>query len=113
MQPAPAGPHMVVGNLMAIDPFDAPRRKLLWGHHRTGEFAWLVKQYQDSNHGVSISATPDDTLTWDSLEFVVVFGDGVPPVFQGQPVIGSLSELADLVGGVIAAFAACPADPNV
>lgn len=241
-------------HIMPIDPFDAPRRKLLWGRHRIGEFGWLVQQYQDSNpvvqkhtptdiivereisppaelalvlgdaihnlrasldllaaalvlrngrsvkgvyfpfaatadglddqirqkkfdragkpavellkrvapyrggnellrglhdldildkhqliipafqgftmrgfklkgstgemtgditgpgDGVSISATPVDTLTWESLEFVVAFGDGVPSVFQGKAVLASLDGLAALVEDVIEAFAACPPD---
>jgi hypothetical protein len=60
--------------------------------------------------GISISATRDDTLTWDSLEFTVAFGEGVPSVFYGQPVINTLENLANLVEQVVQSFRACPAD---
>ena len=70
----------------------------------------MVGDASGPGDGISISATPDDTLTWDSLQFTVVFGQGVPPVFLEKPVVNTLESLAKLVEHVVESFRACPTD---
>jgi hypothetical protein len=70
----------------------------------------MVGDASGPGDGISISATPDDKLTWDSLEFTVVFGQGVPSIFFGKPIVSTLQDLAKLVDHVVASFRVCPTD---
>jgi len=60
--------------------------------------------------GFSISATSDDILTWDSLQFFFVFSREVPVIFAEKPVVDTLERLATLVEGVVELFRTCPTD---